>query len=89
VGRNLQLGPYVAIIVEATGDVEDSVPLRAALAVADPTPSGVPDVVARVARGMVSVLIAGETGVGKDVLARRSTSCPGAAGSSWPSIAPA
>ena len=41
-----------------------------AVTVLDPTPSGVGEMVARVARGAVSILINGETGTGKEVLAQ-------------------
>ena len=69
-GTNLGLGPYVAVVLSTTGEAAAGQPLPAAIPISDPTPSGVPEVVARVAKGMVSVLIAGETGVGKEVLAR-------------------
>jgi DNA-binding NtrC family response regulator len=69
-GKNLQLGPFVGVVLETTGDVSRDEPLRAAIEVTDPTPAGVPDVVARVATGTVSVLITGETGAGKEILAR-------------------
>src|SRR5262249_46208011 len=70
VGSNLRVGPFVAIVLEAAGPTSEAEPLRPALPVADPTPEGVPDVIRRVAQGMVSVLISGETGSGKEVLAR-------------------
>jgi len=70
VGSNLRVGPFVGIVLPAAGQTSEAEPLRAALPVADPTPAGVPDVVRRVAQGIVSVLIGGETGSGKEVLAR-------------------
>ena len=69
-GANLAIGPYVAVVLSSTGDAAAGQSLPAAIPISDPTPRGVPDLVARVAKGMVSVLIAGETGVGKEVLAR-------------------
>jgi two-component system response regulator AtoC len=69
-GMNLQLGPYTAVVLESLGDVSSEAPVRAAIPISDPTPSGIPDVVARIAQGKVSVLITGETGAGKEVLAR-------------------
>jgi two-component system, NtrC family, response regulator AtoC len=69
-GRNIQFGPYVAVIVAAAERAAAEEPLRAAISVTDPTPEGVPELVIRMARGAVSVLITGETGVGKEVLAQ-------------------
>ncbi len=70
VGSNLRMGPYVGVILDAAAELSAEAPARAAVPIADPTPSGVPEVVTRVAQGTVSVLIAGETGTGKEVLAR-------------------
>jgi two-component system, NtrC family, response regulator AtoC len=70
VGSNLRVGPYVVVVLEATGEPSVEAPLRAALPISDPTAAGVREVVARLAQAMVSVLITGETGVGKEVLAR-------------------
>src|SRR6266545_4277020 len=69
-GKNLQLGPFVAVVLQSAGEATPQEPLRAAIPITDPTPAGVPEVVTRIATGMVSVLITGETGVGKEVLAR-------------------
>ncbi len=69
-GKNLQLGPFVALVLQCAGNATPEEPLRAAIPVTDPTPAGVPSVVPRLATGTVSVLITGETGVGKEVLAR-------------------
>jgi len=69
-GKNLQFGPFVALVLHSAGKPTAEEPLRAAIPITDPTPGGVPSVVARVATGMVGVLINGETGVGKEVLAR-------------------
>jgi two-component system response regulator GlrR len=65
----VRVGPYVAVVLDA-GEPTAEEPLRAALPISDPTPGGVPEVVQRVAQGTVSVLITGETGSGKEVLAR-------------------
>jgi transcriptional regulator with AAA-type ATPase domain len=69
-GKSLQLGPFVAVVLGSTGEETPDEPIRAAIAITDPTPGGVPEVVTRVAAGTVSVLITGETGVGKEILAR-------------------
>ncbi len=69
-GESFQLGPFVAVVLDATPEASANAPFLAAIPVMDPTPNGVPEVVARMAQGTVSVLIHGETGVGKEVLAR-------------------
>jgi two-component system, NtrC family, response regulator AtoC len=70
-GDSFQIGPYTAILVraaEAEGSADGAA--RAAIVVPDPTPGAVSEVVARLARSAVSILIVGETGTGKEVLAR-------------------
>ena len=69
-GQQVKVGPYVAVVLEASGNQGDAAPVRAAVTVLDPTPQGVGEMVARVARGAVSILINGETGTGKEVLAQ-------------------
>jgi transcriptional regulator of acetoin/glycerol metabolism len=68
-GDSFQLGPYTVLAVSAAdpGAGRDA---RAEVTVLDPTPRGASPVVARLAASAVSVLILGETGTGKEVLAR-------------------
>src|SRR5262249_61088722 len=69
-GDSFQIGPYVCVLLEASLDQTVEGPARAAIQLSDPTANAVPEVVARVAQGTVNVLIQGETGVGKEVLAQ-------------------
>ncbi len=64
-----RIGPYSFVIVaRAQGEAASSTG-RDFLRVVDPTPRGVPGVVRDFARSGASILILGETGVGKEVLA--------------------
>jgi DNA-binding NtrC family response regulator len=69
-GDSVQVGPFVGLLVEASSPAAGASAPRAAIRIADPTPDGVPDVVSRIATSTVSVHISGETGAGKEVLAR-------------------
>ncbi|MCB9564781.1 MAG: sigma-54-dependent Fis family transcriptional regulator [Kofleriaceae bacterium] len=71
-GESVRLGPFTAIVLASpAGTVvsNDGLP-RAALVVRDPTLDGAGELLERVARNSVHVLIQGETGTGKEVLAR-------------------
>jgi two-component system, NtrC family, response regulator AtoC len=70
-GESLRLGPYTLIVLPARDAVasDDGVP-RAAVVVADPTLDGRTELLERIAQHDVNVLIHGETGSGKEVLAR-------------------
>jgi DNA-binding NtrC family response regulator len=69
-GTSFQVGPFHALVVAVGASVGASAEGRAALIVRDPRAGLASDVVQRVAASDVSILIRGETGVGKEVLAR-------------------
>ena len=69
-GVPIQLGPFVAVVLEAPMQPGGAASERVSLVVVDPTVRGVPEIVRRVAHSAISVLILGETGAGKEVLAR-------------------
>jgi DNA-binding NtrC family response regulator len=69
-GESFQVGGYTVVVLAAAGGESAGEGPRASLVVADPRPEGVPSVVGRIARSPVNVLVCGETGVGKEVLAR-------------------
>ncbi len=66
---SFHIGPFSFVLVaRSTGD-KGSLSGRDVLRVVDPTPRGVPALVKDLAASKASVLILGETGVGKEVLA--------------------
>src|SRR5688572_29033157 len=70
-GESLQLGPYVATLFDGrAGPRSDDGAPRAAIVIRDPTPQGAGELIGRVARSGVSVLVLAETGAGKEVLTR-------------------
>jgi two-component system, NtrC family, response regulator AtoC len=71
-GEGVRLGPYTLIVLSGTGGAavsRDGHPC-AALVIHDPTLAGKTELVERVARHGVNILIQGETGTGKEVLAQ-------------------
>lgn len=68
-GDSVRIGPFTIVLLREVGMAAAEGP-RAALVVADPTKARLTPIVARIAESTVSVLIRGETGVGKEVLAR-------------------
>jgi two-component system, NtrC family, response regulator AtoC len=69
-GESFHIGPFAFIVI--AGRAEEPSTLRTGkerLVVEDPMPDRVKPLVHEIARSMVNVLIQGETGVGKDVLA--------------------
>ena len=70
-GEGFHIGPFSFLVV--SGQPRDASSHRTGpdrLIVEDPTPEGVPALVREIARTDLSVLVLGETGVGKEVLAR-------------------
>ena len=65
-----ELGPFVTMVLGAAPVAPAGAPALVSMSVSDPTLAGVPEVARRVAQGLVNVIIAGETGAGKEVLAR-------------------
>ena len=69
-GEGFHIGPFSFIIVASTASEPSSHRSgRERLVVDDPTPDGVSSLVREIARSGINVLIQGETGVGKEVLA--------------------
>ncbi|MBZ0237832.1 MAG: sigma 54-interacting transcriptional regulator, partial [Deltaproteobacteria bacterium] len=66
---SFHVGPFSFVLVARAPREEHSLSGRDVLRVVDPTPKGVPALVRDIAASAVSVLILGETGVGKEVLA--------------------
>jgi len=79
-GVSVQLGPCVAVVLGGAHESISDGPRFAAIAITDPTPDGVPEVVHRIARAGMSALVLGETGTGKEVLARTLHQLSGRAG---------
>jgi DNA-binding NtrC family response regulator len=67
---SFHIGPFSFVMVARAPGDERSMSGRDVLRVLDPTPRGVPALVKDLATSKASVLILGETGVGKEVLAQ-------------------
>jgi len=68
-GGSFYLGPFACVVMRHAPAHGSSVPSTSPLRIVDPSPDKVSSVVREIARSGVSVLIRGETGVGKEVLA--------------------
>ncbi len=69
-GESFHIGPFACMVVSAdTSEASTERTGRELLRVEDPTASGVSPLIGEIARSDVNVLIQGETGVGKEVLA--------------------
>jgi hypothetical protein len=66
-GEALRLGPFTVVVLAGAPSGADA---PGALTVPDPTPAGRSPLLERIATAGVNVLIQGETGTGKEVLAR-------------------
>jgi two-component system, NtrC family, response regulator AtoC len=70
-GESFQIGGYIVVVLAGpVTEVGSSDGPRAALVIPDPTREGAAPLVERIARHRLSVLIRGETGVGKEILSR-------------------
>jgi transcriptional regulator with GAF, ATPase, and Fis domain len=69
VGDSFHVGPYSFMLVTRSPGTDASATGRELLRVVDPTVDGVTTMIRELAAGGVNVLILGETGVGKEVLA--------------------
>jgi two-component system response regulator AtoC len=65
-GESFHIGPLAFVVVAAPTDAHEG---AQRLAISDPSADRVPPIVHEIARSHVNVLIQGETGVGKEVLA--------------------
>jgi transcriptional regulator with PAS, ATPase and Fis domain len=68
-GACVQVGPFAAVVLDTPHSPLAHGPQLTAIPIADPTPAGVPEIATRIAQGAISVVILGETGTGKEVLA--------------------
>jgi DNA-binding NtrC family response regulator len=68
VGDSIRIGPFTVLVAEAAP--QETWGTQAKIIVVDPTPRGLPAAVAKLAESAVSIVIEGETGSGKEVLAR-------------------
>ena len=68
-GESFHIGPFSFMVIASQASQHSESSDRDKLVVEDPTAAGVSELVRTIAKSGTSVLIQGETGVGKDVLA--------------------
>ncbi|MBX3157018.1 MAG: sigma 54-interacting transcriptional regulator [Deltaproteobacteria bacterium] len=78
-GESFHIGPLAFVVVAPPADPQEA-GVAQRLAISDPSPDRVPPIVREIARSAVNVLIQGETGVGKEVLATTIHDLSGRAG---------
>jgi DNA-binding NtrC family response regulator len=66
---SFHIGPFSFVLVPGAATERRSLSAREAFRISDPTPDGIPALVREIAARPTSVVILGETGVGKEVLA--------------------
>jgi DNA-binding NtrC family response regulator len=69
-GTSFQIGPFTVVLLGVPSALGESAEGRAALVVRDASAGALSELVVRVAQSDVSVLVTGETGTGKEVLAQ-------------------
>jgi two-component system, NtrC family, response regulator AtoC len=70
IGDSFHIGPFSVVVLDNQATDGSSATGRDVLRVEHPSPTGVPAVVRDIARSDVSVLVLGETGVGKELLSQ-------------------
>ncbi|MBL9018688.1 MAG: sigma 54-interacting transcriptional regulator [Myxococcales bacterium] len=68
-GDSFQVGPFTVVVIARGADTHVTSPAADPMCVRDPTYDGVSSVIREFAASVVNVLVLGETGVGKEVLA--------------------
>jgi two-component system, NtrC family, response regulator AtoC len=80
-GESFRIGPFSFLVIDAQpSDPSSKRSGRDRLIVEDPTPGGVSTLIREIAKSGVNVLVLGETGVGKEVLASTIHALSGRAG---------